>query len=79
MSWTQALTGIVANGALLLAVIGAQAFWIARALDALRGELHRGFDGVDQRLERVEGRLDRVENVVLRDHGERIARLEAGS
>jgi hypothetical protein len=47
--------------AALVAVIGLQSFWIARSLDALRSEMHRGFDRVDARFERVEARLDRLE------------------
>jgi hypothetical protein len=72
VSWTQTFT----LGALLIAVVGAQAFWIGRALDGLRAEMYRGFDAINTRLDRLEARLDRLEAVVLRDHGERIARLE---
>ena len=39
-----------------LAVIGLQSFWIARSLDALRSEMHRGFDRLDARIDRVEAR-----------------------
>jgi hypothetical protein len=84
VSWTQTVTLVAAVGAITIGVVGAQAFWIARALDALRDEMHRGFElvdlrfeRVDRRFERVEQRLDRIEGSVLRDHGERIARLEA--
>jgi hypothetical protein len=45
-------------------LIGVQTFWIARALDR-----------VDRALDVVERRLERIENM-LRDQGERIARLE---
>ena len=37
-------------------LIGLQTFWIARALDTLRDEMHRGFDRAEARLERLEGR-----------------------
>jgi uncharacterized membrane-anchored protein len=84
VDWTQTVSLVAAVGAITIGVVGAQAFWIARALDALRDEMHRGFElvelrfeRVDQRFERVEQRLDRIEGSVLRDHGERIARLEA--
>jgi hypothetical protein len=49
----------------LLVALGGQAFWLAHAL----GE-------VGKRLDRLDARLDRIEQTVLRDHGERIARLE---
>jgi hypothetical protein len=32
---------------------------------------------LDTRFDHIDGRLERLEDVVLRDHGERIARLEA--
>jgi hypothetical protein len=47
--------------AVFAGVIGLQSFWIARSLDALRTEMHRGFDRVDARLDRVEARLDRLD------------------
>lgn len=46
----------------LAVVIGIQTVWITRALGG--------------RFGRIEERLDRIEDVI-RDHGERIARLEA--
>jgi hypothetical protein len=52
----------------LAAFTGLQALWISRALD-------RVYSTVD----RLDTRFDHVEGVVLRDHGERIARLEASS
>jgi hypothetical protein len=50
MEWAAAASIIAA----FAAVIGLQSFWIARALDALRSELHRGFDRVEARLARLE-------------------------
>lgn len=35
-----------------------------------------GFDHVDERFERIENRLDRIERVILADHERRLARLE---
>jgi hypothetical protein len=40
----------------MTAVIGLQTFWIARALDILRDEMYRGFDRIEARLDRLEGR-----------------------
>jgi hypothetical protein len=62
MEWAQAATIVSA----LAVFTGLQALWISRALDR-----------VDATLDRLDARFDRVEGVVLRDHGERIARLEA--
>jgi hypothetical protein len=52
VAWIPAASIVAA----LAAVIGLQSFWIARALDALRTEMHRGFDRVEARLDRLEGR-----------------------
>ena len=46
--------------------VGLQSFWIAQALDRIYAT-----------LDRIDARLDHIEGVVLRDHAERIARLEA--
>ena len=50
----------------LAAFIGLQALWISRALDRVHAT-----------VDRLDARFDPVDGVVLRDHGERIARLEA--
>ena len=52
VEWAQVGTiiGVVA------AVIGLQTFWIAHAIDTLRDEMHRGFDRLDARIDRLEGR-----------------------
>ena len=75
VEWAQAATIVSA----LAAFTGLQAVWISHALD----RVYARFDGIDARLDRIDARLDRmdarldrVEGVVLRDHGERIARLE---
>jgi hypothetical protein len=52
VGWPQTATII----GVLTAVIGLQTFWIARALDALRSEMHRGFHRLDARLDRIEDR-----------------------
>ena len=69
VDWAQAATIISA----LAAFMGLQAVWISHALD----RVYARFDGIDSRLDRLDVRLDRIEGVVLRDHAERIARLEA--
>lgn len=62
MDWAQAATIVSA----LAAFTGLQAVWISHALDR-----------VYARLDRIDTRLDRIEATVLRDHAERISRLEA--
>lgn len=62
MDWAQSATIVSA----LAAFTGLQALWISRALDR-----------VHVTLDRLDSRFDHVEGVVLREHGERIARLEA--
>jgi hypothetical protein len=54
VEWAQALTIIGANTAVIALVIGLQTFWIARSLDTLRSEMHREFDRVEIRLDRLE-------------------------
>jgi hypothetical protein len=61
VEWAQAATIVSA----LAAFTGLQA-WISRALDRVYAA-----------LDRIEARLDRVEGDMLRDLGERVARLEA--
>jgi hypothetical protein len=52
VGWSQTATII----GVLTGVLGLQTFWIARAIDALRGEMHCEFDRVEARLDRLEGR-----------------------
>ena len=62
MEWAQAVT--IASA--LAAFLGLQGLWISRALDRIHAT-----------LDRLDVRLDHIDRVVLRDHGERIARLES--
>jgi hypothetical protein len=62
VEWAQVATIVSA----LAAFTGLQALWIGRALDR-----------VYVALDRLDARLSHIEGVVLRDHTERIARLEA--
>jgi hypothetical protein len=65
MSWAQAITIIGTLGVITIGAIGVQAYWIARALDRLAAQ-----------IDRIDTRLDRVEYDLIRDHGQRITRLE---
>ena len=62
VEWAEAATIVSA----LAAFTGLQALWISRALDRVYAA-----------LDRVDSRLDHLERMVLRDYGERIARLES--
>jgi hypothetical protein len=62
VAWAQAATIVSA----LTALTALQAVWISRALDRVYAA-----------LDRLDSRLDHIERVVLRDYGDRIARLEA--
>jgi hypothetical protein len=62
-----AATGVMAT--VFVAALAAVSFWIAHAVNGLAREL-------GGRLDRIDARLDRIETTVLREHGERIARLE---
>ncbi len=52
MEWASTLTVI----GVITAVIGLQTFWVAHALNTLRDEMYRGFDRIEARLDRLEGR-----------------------
>ncbi len=56
MEWAQAAVIVGALTAVMGLVVGLQTFWIARALDTLRDEMHRGFDRLDARIDRLEAR-----------------------
>jgi hypothetical protein len=72
VTWAQSFTIIAA----VAGIVGLQSFWITRTLDAFKETVDRRFAEVERRLDRIEDRLDRIEQQVLRDHGERIVRLE---
>ena len=85
MTYLEILTAVAA---IVVPMISIQTFWIARGFSSLERELGGSIDGVErslgQRIDRVEGRLDRVEGrldhidrTVIRDHTERIERLES--
>lgn len=60
-------------------VMGVLAVWIRAGFQDLRSSMDRGFAAaerrVDGRFDNVGERFDKVE-VILREHGERIARME---
>jgi hypothetical protein len=50
---------------------------LGQRIDDLRSEVRSGFEGVHNRLDRLEARFDRVEDEVRKDHEGRLPRLEA--
>lgn len=56
-----------------LAVITANGF---KAVDRRFDEVDKRFEAVDKRFDGIDKRLDRIENLILRDHIQRIERLE---
>ena len=54
---------------------------LGQRINDLRSEMNlqmkAGFDGVNQRLDRLEVRFDRIEDEVRKDHESRLSRLEA--
>ena len=56
VEWAQAAAVITSLTAVIGLVVGLQTFWIARSFDTLRDEMHRGFDRLDARIDRLEGR-----------------------
>jgi hypothetical protein len=61
---------LTAVAAIVVPMISIQTFWIARGFSSLEREL-------GGRLDRVEERLDHIDRTVIRDHSERITRLES--
>jgi hypothetical protein len=56
VEWAQAAAVIGALTAVIGVVVGLQSFWIAHSFDALRDDMHRGFDRLDARIDRLEQR-----------------------
>ena len=67
VEWAQFVTIIAA----IAGFTSMQAFWIARAIDAVGARIDR----LETRMERLETRMNSLETA-LRDLGERVARLE---
>ena len=70
--------------AALLGVVGVQTTWVVHALERFEGRVDARFAQIDARLDRMDDRFDRIddrferlEQDVIRDHGQRISRLEA--
>jgi len=63
------ITVIVAVSGVTIGAVYAMAAQLGKRIDDLRDDLRAGFDRVERRLERIEGK-------VLDDHESRISRLE---
>ena len=60
-----------------LAVMIADSFkWVDENISDLREETKKSFSEINIRLDSMDTRLDRIENLLLRDHLNRIERLE---
>ena len=60
-----------------LAVMIADSFkWVGENISDLREETKKSFSEINIRLDSMDTRLDRIENLLLRDHLNRIERLE---
>jgi hypothetical protein len=68
----QTWTIIGATVGLIGVVVTALSFWIAHSLAAMRGEMRE----LRGDLREIRGDLREMRTELLRDHGERIARLE---
>ena len=73
MEWLQVFTIVAA----LVGIVGVQTTWILHALQRIEARLDRFEARMDDRLARIDDRFTRLEQDVIRDHGERISRLEA--
>jgi hypothetical protein len=79
VTWAIIATGAAVIGA-MAGLLTLQAVWIGRLFDTMNSRfdlIDQRLNRMDQRFDRIDQRLDRIEATVLRDHGERIARLEA--
>jgi hypothetical protein len=52
--------------------------FITEKIDYLAKLIARGFTEMDKRFDAIDARFDRIENITLRDHENRIERLEDG-
>ncbi|OHA40660.1 MAG: hypothetical protein A3H68_03060 [Candidatus Taylorbacteria bacterium RIFCSPLOWO2_02_FULL_46_40] len=60
-----------------LAVMIADSFkWVGENISDLREETKKSFSEINIRLDSMDTRLDRIENLLLRNHLNRIERLE---
>ncbi|MGA3262861.1 MAG: hypothetical protein ABSC47_02320 [Terracidiphilus sp.] len=50
---------------------------LGQRIDDLRSEMRSGFDGLNDRLGRMETRFDHIADEVRKDHESRLSRLEA--
>jgi len=50
---------------------------LGKRIDDLRSEMRGGFTGLNDRMDRLDSRFDRVEDEVRKDHESRLSRLEA--
>ena len=87
VEWLQVLTIVAA----LLGIVGVQTTWVIHALerietrldgfearvDARFAQVDSRFAQIDDRFDRIDDRFARLEQDVIRDHGQRISRLEA--
>jgi hypothetical protein len=74
VSYVETLTAVAA---IVVPMISLQTFWIARGFSGLERELGGRIDRIERRLDRFEERLDHIDRTIIRDHSERIARLES--
>jgi hypothetical protein len=50
---------------------------LGQRIDDLRSEVRSGFTGLNERIDRLETRFDRIADEVRKDHESRLSRLEA--
>jgi hypothetical protein len=70
MNYVEILTAVAA---VLLPTMSMQTFWVVRVLNRIEDRLDR----MDVRFDRMDDRFDHFDRTIVRDHGERISRLEA--
>lgn len=65
-----------AGVAVVIAALGGQAFWVAHVLGGLREDIRDVRTDLGEDIRGVRTDLGALREEMLRDHGERIARLE---